>query len=142
MDTTNDCQEWQGKISYVNRAPKGYGYFYSKDLKKNVLAHRHAWVVANGKDIPSGMVVMHTCDNTICVNPSHLILGSQADNVNDMIAKGRHNFWGRAGFTHCKNGHEYTDANTGYHTVKGKRYRRCLACHRVQSTKRKLAIAL
>ena len=50
--------------------------------------HRAAWVVYRGP-IPKGMCVLHTCDTPSCINPSHLFLGSQADNVRDMIAKGR-----------------------------------------------------
>jgi hypothetical protein len=44
----------------------------------------------DGRD-PGGMVVLHTCDNPQCVNPSHLRVGSQAENVADMHAKGRGN---------------------------------------------------
>src|SRR6516165_9709222 len=50
--------------------------------------HRAAWVVYRGP-IPKGMCVLHTCDTPSCINPSHLFLGSQVDNVRDMIAKGR-----------------------------------------------------
>lgn len=53
-------------------------------------AHRAAWTVANGP-IPLGMNVLHKCDVGLCVNPDHLFLGTQADNVTDMIQKGRKN---------------------------------------------------
>jgi hypothetical protein len=58
-----------------------------------VLAHRAAWELTNGP-IPDGeghhgTVVLHTCDNRLCCNPAHLRLGTQADNVRDMDAKGR-----------------------------------------------------
>jgi hypothetical protein len=58
-----------------------------------MLAHRVSWIIHNGEIPPGdgahGTVVMHTCDNRLCVNPKHLRLGTQADNVYDMIDKGR-----------------------------------------------------
>lgn len=60
-----------------------------------VLAHRFAWEQANGRRIPAGMVIMHACDNPRCVNPAHLSVGTQADNIHDSIRKGRYNCFGR-----------------------------------------------
>ena len=54
-------------------------------------AHRVAWMLAHGP-IPRGMNVLHRCDVPRCVNPDHLFLGTQHDNVRDMIAKGRARF--------------------------------------------------
>ena len=51
-------------------------------------AHRASWMFANGP-IPEGMYVLHRCDNRRCVNPGHLFLGTDRDNMDDMIAKGR-----------------------------------------------------
>lgn len=55
---------------------------------RQVYAHRYAWVLANGPIAP-GLVVCHTCDNPPCINVDHLFIGTQADNVRDMYAKGR-----------------------------------------------------
>jgi hypothetical protein len=50
--------------------------------------HRLAWAKVNGP-IPPGVKIRHTCDNPPCINPAHLLAGSQADNVADMDARGR-----------------------------------------------------
>ena len=54
----------------------------------NQLSHRLSYEDAKGR-IPKGMIIRHSCDNTLCVNPSHLIRGSQKQNVADMDARGR-----------------------------------------------------
>lgn len=80
------CWPYIGKIG-----TKGYGQHFIGD--KEIAAHRAVWVLANGEmplltdDKPT--CVLHKCDNPPCCNPSHLFLGSNRDNVDDMIAKNR-----------------------------------------------------
>jgi hypothetical protein len=99
------CWEWIG-ARVASRWP--YGQFRAHGTL--VLAHRYAYEEFVGA-IPAGMVVMHTCDNPPCVNPDHLAVGTQSDNLRDMARKGRHArpFAAR---THCANGHEFTTENT------------------------------
>lgn len=79
-----DCVEWPSLTK------GGYGQF-SYSYKK-YSAHRTSWEIHNNAQIPKGKVIMHTCDNPSCVNPEHLRLGTQSDNVKDMIEKGRANY--------------------------------------------------
>lgn len=66
----------------------GYGNFRLKG--KTVKSHRFSWEHFKG-EIPEGMKICHKCDTPACVNPDHLFLGTQKDNVIDMVAKGRDN---------------------------------------------------
>lgn len=65
---------------------RGYGLFW--DGTKLAVAHRYAWLITNGP-IAQGLNVCHKCDTCSCVNPDHLFLGTQKQNMHDMIAKGR-----------------------------------------------------
>ena len=65
----------------------GYGRFGRRD-GDIVYAHRFAWEEAFGA-VPTGLCVLHRCDTPACVRPSHLFLGTKAENTRDMIAKGR-----------------------------------------------------
>jgi hypothetical protein len=81
------CWPWQAEITKA-----GYGRI--TDYWEKRLAHRYSWEIHNGCVIPDGMVVMHTCDVRICVNPAHLRLGTHKENTADMIAKGRAHMMG------------------------------------------------
>lgn len=80
LSPKNDCLIWR-------RASDGrYGQISVRG--RLMKAHRFAWQLSYG-DIPVRMQVLHHCDNPLCVLPAHLFLGTQADNMRDMSAKGR-----------------------------------------------------
>lgn len=75
------CCEWTGA-----KIPDGYGSL--QVCYKHTLAHRFSYEITIGP-IPKGLYVLHKCDNPACVNPDHLFIGTQKDNVQDCISKGR-----------------------------------------------------
>jgi hypothetical protein len=75
------CWIWTGA-----RRPDGYGQL--KVRGRTFAAHRLAWQWENGRD-PGDAMVLHSCDNRACVNPAHLRLGTNADNMRDMVERSR-----------------------------------------------------
>ena len=85
VDSETGCWIWT--------ACRNKGYGAVRHLGRMTPAHRVSWIYAFG-EIPKasgshGMCVCHKCDNTLCVNPEHLFLGTHQDNMDDMVAKGR-----------------------------------------------------
>jgi len=78
----DECWEWQAGLS-----KSGYGVFHVS--KQQWRAHRFSWFLSYGP-IPIDKRILHSCDNRPCVNLSHLFLGTDADNIFDMMTKGRH----------------------------------------------------
>lgn len=69
-------------------AKSGYCYMRLTRTRKLSAVHRLSWELYNGP-IPAGMYVCHRCDNKVCCNPEHLFIGSQKDNLQDCLSKGR-----------------------------------------------------
>lgn len=129
---TKTCWYWTACVS-------SFGYGQISVNGKSVGAHRISWEIHNGS-ILDGLHVLHKCDNPPCVNPDHLFLGTNKDNVEDRYVKGRcfssHKFK-----THCKHGHEFSPENTVKHKFKTKTGfgfgRKCLTCRRAIDKKYK-----
>lgn len=122
-----ECIEFTGtstKDGYGRPSVNGRQYYM----------HRLAYEAAFGA-IPDGLHVCHHCDNPPCINPKHLFLGTNRDNIADRVRKGR-----RAGplkKAFCKHGHPLSGDNLGH--VKSAKNRRtyCIACHHITYNKLK-----
>ncbi len=99
VQKTDKCWEWTASLG-----SRGYGQFMvsTGNITK---AHRMAWKLTYG-EIPDKMEVLHNCDNPICCRPDHLFLGTQIDNINDMVRKKRNGFKSQPGETNGN--HKYT----------------------------------
>jgi hypothetical protein len=122
-----NCREWDGP-----RDRDGYGIAPWTEFPRK--AHRLAWFLAVGP-IPEGLVVAHYCDNPACCEPSHLWVGTQADNLDDMRRKRRDKMPVQVRGATCRRGHPYTPENTierkpPYHG------RECRECKRIRNAAR------
>jgi hypothetical protein len=118
-----ECWEFTG-----HRDRWGYGAISVG--RRNVGAHRVAYELAHG-EIPTGLVVMHSCDNPPCVNPAHLSVGTQGDNVRDCRTKGRA---ATSGPYRCSRGHGPEFARP---RLNGRHW--CAACSRIVGREYRLA---
>lgn len=89
VEKDRGCWTWTG-----GRTTAGYGMIFKGT--RPVYAHRLSYEMHRGA-IPDGMLVMHSCDHPWCVNPKHLLLGTDMDNKRDSMRKGRHAFGSRNG---------------------------------------------
>lgn len=102
VDKTGDCWIWT-----KNTYKYGYGRL-SIGKSKQIRAHRYMYEKTYGV-IPNGMNVLHSCDNPRCIKPEHLFLGTQKDNVTDMMKKRRGGYKSFKGEEHSNSKLKDTD---------------------------------
>lgn len=131
----NGCWIWRGRLS-----ADGYGKINFNG--RNGYAHRLSYLLFKG-ELPTEntrlLQIDHLCSRKGCVNPDHLELVSAKENCRRGMANRKKSLFGLR-VTHCVHGHEYTDANTYWRTLKtGRRKRSCRTCSRagVNAWKRK-----
>jgi hypothetical protein len=113
---SSGCWLWKGC-----KGKNIYGSAYKE--RRNIQAHRLSWELYRGP-IPDGLQVLHRCDVRSCVNPEHLFIGTQSDNMADMYRKQR-----GARSVFCIRGHEWTTLSAGIKIMpNGKPGRTCLIC--------------
>lgn len=124
---SGECMLWSG-----SKDKDGYGLITLRTDtgKTSVGAHRLSWELFHKTQVPSGMYVLHTCDTPSCVNPLHLYIGNQFDNMRDCVTRGRNVNKNK---THCAKGHPYSVENT----VFAKCQRVCKVCRRSNDAKRR-----
>ena len=124
-----DCWIWD-----AGRTSKDYGAFSYYPDKPPIGAHVASHLFHIG-EVPKGKIVRHRCDNPPCVNPEHLLLGTNSDNMKDMFARNRQGSSNRKR-THCRKGHEFTPENIVSKTDSdGTIQRNCRECIKISRKK-------
>ena len=115
VDTSGECWLWTGEVNN-----KGYGVFkiYEGTGREKLLAHRFSAVLAGMPAHSPADVVMHSCDTPRCVNPEHLSIGTQLDNIRDAKTKDRMDLSGLTADTL----HECRECGSEFYGLPQRRY--------------------
>lgn len=131
----SECWEW-----LATRSSWGYGNFGLGDRGGPITASRLAWMLGNAMPVPSGLCVLHSCDNAACCNPSHLHLGTLSDNAREARERGRMLLPTERGYlgwqaykTLCKRGHPLSGDNL---LVERCGKRQCRICNKMRALRK------
>lgn len=128
------CLLWPGALT-----PAGYGttHIGERGARIKVYVHRLTWEAAHGP-IPSGLQIMHRCDNPPCYRLDHLRAGTQVDNLRDMFEKGRASTGKKPKRTTCRNGgHPIVQSPSGRRWCKTCSHERNRARYRALASQRR-----
>lgn len=128
VEKTPTCWNWTGSNI------EGYGQFYNEGV--NWLAHRLSYALHMGNLPAKGMVTDHLCRNRCCVNPEHLEIVTNKENV----LRGEGVTAINAKRIACRQGHPYDDANLAINRNGGRRCRKCSALRTAEYYQRKKAL--
>lgn len=131
VDKRSDDKCWLWAGSTRGNGKFQYGTIHNG--RNTISAHRASYAMKHGA-IPDlseadirGTCIRHTCDNTLCVNPNHLIPGTHTDNMRDKVDRNRT----ARSKTHCRHGHERTPENI-YQSKAGEWH--CRVCHKLRQS--------
>jgi hypothetical protein len=128
-DPATACWIWT-----ASKNNQGYGRIRFQE--KEYLAHRLSYIAHIG-DLLDSDCVCHRCDTPLCVNPSHLFIGTHKSNAEDKVKKRRHP---RHSADTCLHGHPYADGSYYIYTrPDGRKLRRCRACLKAQNSTRSIS---
>jgi hypothetical protein len=123
ITSCSGCWLWTGRRNNST----GRAVFRTRRNKKVTQHYAARWLIQQTRTLSPQERVLHRCDNVSCVNPDHLFVGTQADNVRDMVQKGR----SRLLSTRCARGHDLTQQQNVRQYGPDSRYRACRPCGRM-----------
>jgi len=130
------CLIWTGtRLNQYRGTGFAYGQLSINDTtgkRRKILAHRLSYELSRGR-IPDGMDLDHLCQNSLCVNPSHLEPVTRREN----FARANGNIYK----THCPHGHPYDERNTYMKPFKHRFQRHCRACAAIREKQRRIGSA-